>query len=61
MDFLFALTDMNLTADIVFILSGVHLVDHITGITVSVNHQQLLVRTVWSKYTWNPRSTVPSQ
>lgn len=42
MDLLFALTDMNLTADIVFILSGVHLVDHITGITVSVDHQQLL-------------------
>ena len=40
MDLLFALTDMNLTADIVFILSGVHLVDHITGITVSVDHQQ---------------------
>ena len=37
---LFSFADVYLAADIVFILSGVHLVDDISGITVAVDHQK---------------------
>ena len=39
-DLLFSLADVYLTADIVLILSGVHLVDDISGVTVAVDHQK---------------------
>ena len=39
-DLFLALTDMNLAADIIFILSGIHLMDDITRITVSVDNQE---------------------
>ena len=39
-DLLFSFADVYLAADIVFILSGVHLVDDISGITVAVDHQK---------------------
>ena len=37
---LFSLADVYLTADIVLILSGIHLVDDISGVTVAVDHQK---------------------
>ena len=37
---LFSLADVYLTADIVLILSGIHLVDDISGITVTVDNQK---------------------
>ena len=39
-DLLFSFADVYLAADIVFILSGVHLVDDISGITVTVDNQK---------------------
>ena len=39
-DLLFSFADVYLAADIVFILSGVHLVDDISGVTVAIDHQK---------------------